>query len=312
MATWNEALVAFDRRAELLEGVRDEYIAFLKELFEAFEGATRAAHGDVHEHWFDSKDAPGIMSRWRPTVGSPLLVSSWATAPYGGAAGELGVGLCVGQVDMGKVRSKEEKAARQRRFVDAFLGAAASLPGAPIDQAAPPDDVDTKGMLRLARIPIEGASAGMVIEYLRVAKELDRRVRSCLWLEEALAALPREALPKAAPKGAKWQDEALGGWAGGRYVEIDAESVDGKHCVWVAGLPPGSLVIGHWRKAVHSELCKRLGAKPVSISPDEPNVAEAELLDEATVLSLFAKNDAKKVQSVAREAFATYFELVKR
>ncbi len=309
MIEWNQALQAYDAEYEVLEGLREEYVAFLKTRFE--RSAARFAEVRSDRPWsakMTSDDAPWIEWVARPREGSPVGIWFWAGRPHGAEASGLRVGLCLD--DESGSRNRDQRILRKAALVRCVETALRSLPGESRDPTRHSESAE--GVLRIAQAALDDQQASEIladhaVAFAEVGSRIDEILQLCAWLGDSLKPLLGSKLPSSVPADVSWQSDRLQPWAGGWYVEIDREP---EHYVWICARPPGELLLGHHNRALHATICKRLGATPMLIDGEDSQIAV--IMTEHHARALRDQMDAEAVRARALEVFTAYFELVGR
>ncbi|MFT3768826.1 MAG: hypothetical protein QM820_25560 [Minicystis sp.] len=312
---WDEALAAYDEKIDVLEGLRNDYVAFLRASFETFGGRLVEARGKPWMGSFYPKAetaTPKVSWVARPREGSPVSVWLWAAAPNGGPKGMLRIALALDS-EPGYAKTEADEQAKRWRLLAALARTAVSdLPGEARSATQHPDTADNS--LWIHTIPLLGAKSDdtfrALMRFSDAASAVDEIVQLCAWLGEALVPLTSKKVPSNAWSGARWEAQKLKPWEGGWYVQVERPDGD-DDCAWVAVRPPGELVFGHARTAVHAALCKALDARNLDLEvPREyQHQRHAVILEEARVRALRRADKAEAIRTRALEAFKAYFDL---
>lgn len=307
---WDEALAAYDDQAEVLEGLRDDYIAFLRVSFETLGGQLLGARGTS---WIGDFEPPAKMEpprpqmSWfaRPRAGSPVGLWLWAGAPSGAPKATLRMVLSI-EMEPGYAKSEgDERKKRWALLAEHARATAPALPGAARNAAKDHDTATDAVWVHSAPLPdaTSDATFEALSRFADVAAGIDEIIQLCGWLGECLAPLTKSAPPEGWP-GARWESETLKPWEGGWYVQVNGHGED--DLVWVAARPPGELVLGHARPVLHADLCKELDARSVDFDPEQRH---AVILEAGRAGALWRARNSEAVRERAVEALRVFFRL---
>jgi hypothetical protein len=305
---WDDALAAYDEQVEVLEGLRNDYIAFLRASFEALGGRLLEARGMPWIGDFSPKAdplPPNVSWFARPREGSPVGLWLWAGAPSGAPRSTLRMVLSI-EMEPGYGKSEgDERKKRWALLAERARATAPALPGAARNAAK---DHDTEGdVVWVHNTPLPETTSDATFDALsrfaNVAAEIDESIQLCAWLGDCLAPLTKGAPPEGWA-GARWESETLKPWEGGWYVQVNGQGDD--DFVWVAARPPGELLLGHTRAGIHAELCKELDARGVDFDPDQRH---AVILEVGRATALWKARTSGAVREPAVEALRAFFQL---
>ena len=306
---WDEALAAYDEQAEVLEGLRDDYIAFLRASFETLGARLLEARGTSWVGDFQptktDRLSPDMSWFARPREGSPVGLWLWAGAPSGAPKATLRMVLSI-ELELGYGKSEgEERKKRWALLAGLARAAAPALPGAARNAVRDHDTATDAVWVHSTPLPEATSEATFEVlsRFADVAASIDETIQICTWLGECLVPLTK-SVPPAGWHRARWESETLKPWEGGWYIQVNGQGVEDS--VWVAARPPGDWVLGHTRVVVHADLCKELDARSVELDPEQPH---AVILEAGRARALWEARNREAVRAQVLEALQVFFRL---
>lgn len=311
---WDEALAAFDAKIDVLEGLRNDYIAFLRGSFESLGHRLLEERGKLWTgDFYPKSDAmtPDVSWVARPRAGSPVGCHLWASGPNEGPKGMLRMALAI-DLEPGYAKGEaDERKTRWSQLAALVRDGVPALPGLVRVAAHHPDTADE--CVWIHTIPLPEAATDATFDafarFAEVAAKVDDIIQLCTWLGDSLVPLTKST-PPAGWVGARWEAEALKPWEGGWYVQVEQPDGD-DDIVWVAARPPGELVLGHTRTAVHEELCRELGASNLQIDVYQPyrHHRYAVVLDKERAREWWQANNVAAARKQVLRALQVFFRL---
>ena len=298
---WNEALAAFDRELPLLNALRDEYYAYLRERFAlARDRISRDFGGRACATISDDENEPSLgVELLGPLAEAELDFSIWSVATHGFETGRLRWGLYVPHALPNEMLQRQDIF---RRAVEASGGLAREENSeAPVDvldqeddstcahwgglDIGDPDLDERLSKLLKVAIPTVEAAASAV---------LDLRDPTLMWLRAQVVALRDGHTLPGFDHGRIWE--------GGPFAQV---KVSGRGDAWVTALPDGTLGF-HWQQNPKgADFDARVYAALVGARAPKnfPGIA---LLEASEARRLCSANDVTGLRDRVLDAFEKY------